>query len=84
MKRVDDWKQALGFGSVQVSGAGALAGAVAAGLMASGAVVPWLGLIPKWAIFAGGSLICTLTIIARLFRRLRPHERQRKNWEDYS
>lgn len=55
--------------SVQVAGAGAIAGAVAAGLAASGAIVPWLGTIPDWAVFAGGAVICVLTIIARLWRQ---------------
>lgn len=66
MKLVDDWRQAHKLRSVQVAGTGALAGAVAAGLAASGAAAAWIGVIPTWAVFAGGSLICLLTIAARL------------------
>lgn len=52
--------------SVQLAGAGAIAGALAAGLGASGLIAPWYGLIPKWMVFAGGSLICALTVVAQL------------------
>lgn len=66
MKLIADWRKATKLRSVQVAGGGAIAGAVAAGLAASGAIVPWLGLIPDWAVFAGGAVICALVIIARL------------------
>lgn len=66
MKIDPNWRKAPKMRSVQVAGAGALAGAVAAGLGASGAIVPWLGLIPTWAVFAGGAIICVLVIVARL------------------
>jgi hypothetical protein len=69
MKLIDDWKQAHHFGSVQMAGTGALIGALAAGLMASGMIVPWLGLIPEWAVFAGGAVICVLTVLARILQR---------------
>lgn len=54
---------------VQIAGVGAIAGAVAAGLAASGAIVPWISIIPMWLVWAGGSAICALTIIARLWRQ---------------
>lgn len=66
MKLIADWRKATKMHSVQVAGTGAIAGAVAAGLAASGAIVPWLGLIPTWAVFAGGAIICGLVIVARL------------------
>ena len=66
---IDEWKKAHKFTSVQVAGSGAIAGALAAGLAASGTIVPWLGLIPQWAVFAGGAVICVLTIIARLWKQ---------------
>lgn len=75
MKPVDNWRRALHLGSVQVAGTGAILGALAAGLMASGAAVPWLGLLPTWAVFAGGALICALTVAARLFMRSPPRYR---------
>lgn len=68
-KPIPDWHKAHKLRSVQVAGAGAIAGAVAAGLAASGAIVPWLGLIPNWAVFAGGALICALVIVARLVQQ---------------
>lgn len=54
---------------VQIAGIGAIAGAVAAGLAASGAIVPWISVMPTWLVWAGGSAICALTIIARLWRK---------------
>lgn len=69
MQLVDNWKQAHKWWSVRVSGFGAVAGAVAAGMAASGAVVPWLGAVPDWAVFAGGAVICALTVIARLWKQ---------------
>ena len=68
-KLVPEAKQAHKLWSVRVAGTGALAGALAAGLAASGAIVPWLGMIPNWAVFAGGAVICVLTIIARLWKQ---------------
>lgn len=69
MKLIDDWKRAHHFGSVQVAGAGAFFGYLAAGLIASGAAAQWVGLIPIWAVFALGALICTLIIAARVLQR---------------
>lgn len=57
--------------SVQVAGVGAIAGALAAGIAASGAIIPWLSMLPDWAVFLGGSLICALTVVARLWRQRR-------------
>lgn len=68
-KLVPEANQAHKLWSIQVAGTGAIAGAVAAGLAASGAIVPWLGMIPNWAVFAGGAVICVLTIIARLWKQ---------------
>lgn len=68
---IPEVRQAHKLRSVQVAGFGAIAGAVAAGLAASGAIVPWLELLPVWAVFAGGSLICALTVFARLWRQKR-------------
>ena len=62
------WRESIHFESVQVAGFGAIAGALAAGVAASGAIVPWLGLIPNWAVFAGGAVICALTIAARMLK----------------
>lgn len=62
------WREGIHFESVQVAGTGAIAGALAAGVAASGAVVPWLGLVPNWAVFAGGAVICALTVVARLLK----------------
>lgn len=69
MKLIDDWKQAHHFGSVQIAGVGAFLGYLAAGLIASGAAAQWVGLIPIWAVFALGALICTLIIAARVLMR---------------
>lgn len=66
---IPDLRTAHKLRSVQVAGAGAIAGAVAAGLAASGAAAAWWGTIPDWAVFAGGSLICALTVLARLWRQ---------------
>lgn len=66
---IPDFRRAHKLHSVQVAGVGAIAGALAAGLAASGAIVPWLALLPVWAVFAGGSAICTLTIVARLWKQ---------------
>ncbi len=66
MKMIQNWRSAHKMRSVQVAGVGAIAGAVGAGLAASGAIVPWLGLIPNWAVFAGGAVICALTVLGRL------------------
>lgn len=66
MKLIPEWKQAHKMRSVQVAGSGAFAGAVAAGLCASGAAAQWVGLIPTWAVFAGGAVICALVVLARL------------------
>ncbi len=68
-KLIPEAPQAHKLWSVRVAGTGAIAGAVAAGLAASGAIVPWLGMIPNWAVFAGGAVICVLTIIARLWKQ---------------
>lgn len=55
--------------SVQVAGFGAIAGALAAGIAASGAILPWLGTIPDWMVYAGASLLFTLTVVARLWKQ---------------
>ncbi|MGS1128461.1 DUF7940 domain-containing protein [Rhodanobacter sp. UC4437_H4] len=72
MKLIEEWRQAWRLRSVQVAGGGAIAGALAAGLAASGAIVPWLGLLPVWAVFAGGALICALTVWARITQQKKP------------
>jgi len=72
MKLIDEWRDAWRLRSVQIAGGGAIAGALAAGLMASGAIVPWLGLIPTWAVFAGGALICAFTVWARITQQRKP------------
>ena len=64
MRLIDDWRGAGRKRSVQVSGFGAIAGALASGIAASGMIVPWLALVPVWAVFAGGSIICALTVLA--------------------
>ena len=69
MKLIDNWKRAHHFGSVQIAGAGAFLGYLAAGLIASGAAAQWVGLVPVWAVFALGALICTLIIAARVLQR---------------
>lgn len=81
MKLIDDWHKSWRLRSVQVSGTGAILGAIAAGLIASGAAVPWLGLIPTWAVFAGGALICALTVLGRLQRQDLPAD-SRPRWRD--
>ncbi len=55
--------------SVQVASFGAVAGALAAGLGASGMAAAWFGSVPNWVVFAGGSLICALTVAARLWKQ---------------
>jgi asparagine N-glycosylation enzyme membrane subunit Stt3 len=67
MKLVSDWKQAHQWASVRIASGGALLGAVAAGLAASGAASQWVGLLPVWAVFGLGALICLLIIAARLW-----------------
>lgn len=74
MKLIDDWKQAHKFGSVQIAGAGALLGYLAAGLIASGAAAQWVGIIPIWAVFGLGALICTLVVVARVLQRGSKHD----------
>lgn len=66
---VDDWKRNHKKRSVQVAGIGTLAGALGAGLSAAGGIVPWLGLLPTWAIWLGGSLICALTVAATYWKQ---------------
>lgn len=74
MRLIDDWKQAHKFGSVQIAGAGALLGYLAAGLIASGAAAQWVGIIPIWAVFGLGALICTLVVVARVLQRTPKHD----------
>lgn len=69
MQLIDRWPEAWKFHSVKIASVGTAAGAVAAGLSASGFIVPWLGLIPRWAIFAGGAVICALTVVARVSKQ---------------
>ena len=69
MNYIDDWRKAWKLRSVQVAGMG---GALAAGLALSSTVVPWLGLLPVWAVFAGGAVICGLTVWARLVKQTPP------------
>lgn len=66
MKLIDRWPEAYKFHSVKIASFGVIASAVAAGIAASGLIVPWLGLIPTWAVFVGGSVIFALTVLARI------------------
>jgi hypothetical protein len=72
MKLIDEWRNAWRLRSVQIAGGGAIAGALAAGLAASGAILPWLALLPVWAVFAGGALICALTVWGRITQQRKP------------
>lgn len=69
MKLIEDWKRAHHFGSVQVAGVGSFLGYLAAGLVASGAATQWVGLVPMWAVFLFGGIICNLIILARILQR---------------
>jgi hypothetical protein len=70
VKLIEDWRKGWQLRSVQVAGIG---GALALGLAASSAVVPWLSLLPVWAVFSGGAVVCALTVWARLAKqRARP------------
>lgn len=69
MQLIDDWKKAYRLHSVQVSGVGAVVGALAAGMAASGAFAPWFGVLPTWMVWAGGALICAGTVFARLVKQ---------------
>ncbi|MEO9079613.1 MAG: hypothetical protein ABI268_09910 [Rhodanobacter sp.] len=66
MELIEHWRKAWQLRSVQVAGVG---GALALGLAASSTVVPWLGLLPVWAVFAGGAVVCALTVWARLAKQ---------------
>lgn len=69
MKLVDDWRCAYKWASVQIAGAGALFGALGAGLAASMSAAQLATFMPTWAVWAGGALICVFVMLGRLLMR---------------
>lgn len=67
MRLVDDWRKAHHFGSVQIAAVGALLGGIGAILSGVADILPWMHVMPRWMIWAGGSLVCILIGIARLY-----------------
>lgn len=69
MKMIDGWRHAGKLRSVQTAGLGtlgAIAGAIASALAASGTAFTWVGFIPMWAVWAGAAVIGSLTIFFRV------------------
>ena len=66
MKLVHDWRRAWRWRSVRIAGSGAILGALGAGLAASTSAAALAKILPLWAVWAGGALICALTVAGRL------------------
>ncbi len=66
MKLIPDWKQSWKYHSVKV---GTIAGALAIGIAASGGVTSWVGLIPNWAVFLLGGIVCFFIVFSRLVKQ---------------
>ena len=69
MRLVEDWRNAWKWASVQIAGAGALLGALGAGLAASTSAAQLMDYVPRWAVFGGGALICGLVVAGRMLKR---------------
>jgi hypothetical protein len=72
MKRADDYKTIHRRWSTRISIGGALGGFSSALALAGGAA-QWAGIIPLWAVFALGGLICAASVAATYIKQEKLH-----------
>lgn len=67
-KAIAELKRAHRKGPVQIATAGAILGAIGAGLAASTSAASLVNVVPAWAVWAGGALICACVTTASIIR----------------
>ena len=66
---VSDWRKMLKWWSIRISGCAGLLSAAGSAIAATGAVVPWFGVLPRWEVLAMASAVFWAILISRIIKQ---------------
>lgn len=65
----DSWSNMLKWWSLRISGVAGIMSAAGTAIAATGAVVPWFGILPRWEVLALVSIVFWSIFISRIIKQ---------------